>query len=166
MTKLCLVSLLIGLAAIGQAEPAPPGVAPTAEAITTVLKRQQRHWNAGDIEGFVQDYWQSPELTFSSGGTTRRGFRATRERYLQAYPTPAKMGKLVFSDLEVTPLGESAAMVLGRWQLVRQADGVDETLGGNFTLVMRLVAGRWVIVHDHTSRTPAPTPANKMPPKP
>ncbi|QDT67840.1 hypothetical protein MalM25_07470 [Planctomycetes bacterium MalM25] len=136
---------------------APPTASETPEeAIPRVLMRQQRHWNAGDLEAFLDDYWRSPDLTFSSGGVVRRGFRETRERYLAAYPTPERMGRLAFSGLEITPLGGpghdvEAAMVLGKWRLRR----ADEPAGGVFTLVMRRIDGRWLIVHDHTSKSPA-----------
>ncbi len=40
------------------------------------------------------------------------------------------------------------ALVLGRWRLQRKRDPV----GGNFSLLFRRIAGRWLIVHDHTSR--------------
>jgi ketosteroid isomerase-like protein len=52
------------------------------------------------------------------------------------------------SGLEITPLGDAAALVLGQWKLDRQ----NEPVGGNFTLVFRKINGRWVIVHDHTSQ--------------
>jgi ketosteroid isomerase-like protein len=45
--------------------------------------------------------------------------------------------------------GDAAAMVLGEWKV----DRANEPVGGNFTLVVRKFDGRWVIVHDHTSRS-------------
>jgi beta-aspartyl-peptidase (threonine type) len=87
-------------------------------------------------------------VTFSSGGQITRGWTATRDRYRERYPTKEAMGRTTFSDLEITPLGDSAAMVLGNWKLEREADPI----GGNFTLVMQKIDGRWVIIHDHTSK--------------
>ncbi len=58
------------------------------------------------------------------------------------------MGKLTFGELEITSLGEHAALVLGRWHLKREVG----SLGGNFSLIFRRINRRWVIVHDHTSR--------------
>jgi beta-aspartyl-peptidase (threonine type) len=95
----------------------------------------------------MQHYWKSDQLTFSSGGQTQRGWAATMQRYRERYPTPEKMGKLRFSELEVQPLESTAALVLGRWHLSR----VGEEVEGNFSLVFRLIDGRWKIVHDHTS---------------
>ena len=120
----------------------------TAAAVETMLQTQQEAWNAGDIDSFMQHYWQSDDLTFSSAGQTTRGWQATIERYRERYPTREKMGQLTFEGLEVTPISESAALVLGRWQLQRD----DTPLQGNFSLVVRKIGGRWLIIHDHTSR--------------
>jgi ketosteroid isomerase-like protein len=120
----------------------------TQVAIESVLRTQEQAWNAGDIDAFMEHYWKSDELTFSSGGDTTRGWTATLNRYRERYPTRDKMGRLTLSDFEITPLGDSAAMVLGRWQVERDS----EPLSGNFSLVMRKIDDRWVVVHDHTSR--------------
>ena len=124
----------------------PPSTVATAEIIQQIMTVQADAWNAGDIETFVQPYWQSPELTFSSGGETTRGYQQTLERYREKYPTPEAMGKLTFSHLDVTPLGDSAALVLGRWHLDRS-----QPIGGNFSLVFRRIEGQWRIIHDHSS---------------
>lgn len=119
-------------------------------AIARLLARQAEDWNEGDIERFLEPYWKSEALTFASGGEVRRGFSATRDRYLKTYPDRQAMGRLSFADLETTPLGPDAALVLGTWRLDRDAGPV----GGNFTLVLRRLDGAWTIVHDHTSRRP------------
>ena len=129
------------------AEESDPNEAFTKQ-ITALLEEQKEYWNAGDIDGFMRYYWKSDDLTFSSGGTTRRGWGSTLRRYREQYPTPEKMGKLAFSDLEVRPIGSAAALVLGRWALEREPDPV----GGNFTLVLERHSGGWLIIHDHTSR--------------
>lgn len=119
-----------------------------ARDIVSLLETQRDAWNRGSIEEFLVPYWNSEKLTFSSGGEVRRGFAATRERYLKTYPDRQAMGRLDFSGLETTLLGADAAMVLGNWKLTRDAG----PLGGNFTLILRRIDGEWKIVHDHTSR--------------
>ena len=116
-------------------------------AIRKVLDDQVAAWNAADLDRFMQHYWKSDQLTFSSEGKTQRGWTATMQRYQDRYPTPEKMGKLRFSELEVQPLGPTAALVLGRWHLITGG----EDLEGNFSLVFRQIDGRWQIMHDHTS---------------
>ena len=116
--------------------------------IEAVLAAQAEAWNRGDIEGFMKYYWNSDELTFSSGGETTRGWTSTRDRYRKRYPTREQMGQLRFSQLETTLLGDSAALVLGRWRLNREMSPV----AGNFSLVLRRIDGQWLIIHDHTLR--------------
>ena len=117
-------------------------------AVESILRVQEDAWNRGDIDAFMEHYWKSEALTFSSGGKTTRGWTETLNRYRERYPTPEKMGRLKFSGLEITPLGDSAALVLGQWNLERES----EPLSGNFSLVVRKFDDRWLIIHDHTSR--------------
>lgn len=119
--------------------------------VERLLDAQAEAWNRGDVEAFMDGYWRSPELTFSSGGKTERGWDATLARYRAKYATRAQMGHLAFTDLEVHPLGPDAAYALGRWHLEREAP-----IGGNFTLVLAVVDGAWKILHDHTSVDAAP----------
>ena len=114
--------------------------------VRTVVERQQAAWNRGDIDGFMNDYLRSDDLVFTSGARIRRGWNATIEAYRRGYK-PGDMGRLSFSNLEVYPLGQDAAWVLGRWDLA----GREKPSGGIFTLVFRRVGGRMAIVHDHTS---------------
>jgi beta-aspartyl-peptidase (threonine type) len=62
------------------------------------------------------------------------------------------MGKLTFTNLEATPLGDGAALVTGEWQLERHGNSP----GGVFSLAMKRFPGGWRIVHDHTSAFPSP----------
>ena len=120
----------------------------TREAVESVLREQQGAWNRGDVDAFVEHYWKSDELTFSSGGKTTRGWDETVRRYRERYPTREAMGELTFANLEIIALGDAAALALGEWRLERES----EPVSGNFSLIFRKLDGRWVIVHDHTSR--------------
>ncbi len=127
-----------------------PARATNAEAeIRAVLDAQVAAWNAGKLEEFMQGYWRSPQLTFFSGGRKLSGWDATLERYRKTYQAEGReMGKLVFSELDIQPLGGRAAVVRGRWELT-MSDG--KKPGGLYTLVFRRFRQGWKIVHDHTS---------------
>lgn len=124
---------------------------PSDEAVEAVLNAQRTAWNEGDIEAFMDHYWKSDDLTFSSSGKVTRGWQATLDNYKERYPSRDAMGTLAFTDLEVQSLGSEAALVIGDWQLTRDSGDV----GGKFTVIFRRLEGRWVIVHDHTSRREA-----------
>lgn len=136
---LILAATVFGSAAAAAAEP-------TAE-ICEILHAQQRAWNRGDIDGFMSGYARSRSTIFVSEDTVTRGWQTVRNRYKKKYSDREKMGTLAFSDLEITPLGPSAAIVIGRWQLKRKIDKPH----GRFTLVFRHLTEGWRIVHDHTS---------------
>lgn len=116
--------------------------------IESILQQQSVAWNHSDIPGFMEAYWKSPRLTFSSGGQTTRGWEATCKRYQTKYDTPEKMGQLTFGNLETSLLNPNAALVLGTWKLALDDQS---NPGGNFSLVFQKIQERWVIVHDHTS---------------
>ena len=117
-----------------------------AAVIRATLERQTEAWNVGDIPAFMAAYWRSPDLTFSSGGRVTRGWQETLDGYRRRYPDRTAMGLLTFSELEVQELAHGVALVLGRWHLDRE-----NPVGGAFSLVLKEKAGRWLIVHDHTS---------------
>jgi ketosteroid isomerase-like protein len=120
----------------------------TAE-IAATLNVQVRAWNRGDLEGFMQGYWNSPELTFSSGGAVTKGWQPTLERYRRRYQSVgSEMGKLSFDDVQISVLDSDSAFVRGRWHLT-MSNG--KKPGGLFTLIVRRKPEGWRIVHDHTS---------------
>jgi len=131
-----------------------PGCRREADAesrIRAVLDDQVAAWNRGDVEGFMEGYWKSDATVFLSSRGISRGWQALLNRYRQSYPDQAAMGRLSFSELEITILSPDAALILGRWQLERENDRP----GGVFTLVAHRLPEGWRIIHEHTSRVPA-----------
>ncbi len=117
------------------------------QAISDVLEAQVAAWNRGDLVAFMESYWQSPDLRFASGDTPVRGWADALRRYRSTYPDRVDMGELRLSDIEITILAPDAATAFGRWRLAQAT----ESPGGLFTLVLRKIDGRWLIIHDHTS---------------
>lgn len=126
---------------------APIQAADDTAAINQVLAAQSAAWNRGDIDGFMQGYWKSDQLRFASGGTVTFGWQTTLDRYKKHYPDKATMGTLAFTIEEVKLLAPDAAVVFGKWELVREKDKP----WGLFTLTFRKIDGAWLIVSDHTS---------------
>ena len=134
--------------AVTHAPAEEPSPAESKKGIRKVLDDQVIAWNKGDLRGFMEGYWQSPELSFYSGKNKTKGWQGTLDRYRKKYQGEGKeMGKLAFSDLDVELLGPQHALVRGRWQLTL----TKENPSGLFTLIFRKVPAGWRIVHDHTS---------------
>jgi ketosteroid isomerase-like protein len=142
---------------------------PTVAAIKEVLAKQEQDWNQGNLDGFLEGYWNSPGIVFQSGGNRSVGFEAMRDRYRKRYQAEGKaMGRVAFSEVEIVPLSADSAFVRGRWGLT-MPDG--KKPGGLFTLIFRKFPNGWKIVHDHTSVAeeavqPAGTPVPPPPPPP
>jgi len=116
-------------------------------SIKKVMDDQTAAWNRGDIEGFMQGYWNSPELKFVSGQNMTKGWHPTLDRYKKSYDSREKMGILSFSELDITLTGKDSAVVFGRFTLVREKDKPT----GLFTLNFRKFKDGWKIILDHTS---------------
>lgn len=123
------------------------GDAKTIEAIRAVLDQQVAAWNRGDIEGFMDGYWRSPNTVFISGDSVTKGWQTVLDRYKKGYDSREKMGQLSFTDLEFNIVNKTTAIVTGHWELKREKDKPK----GRFTLIFRKVKEGWRVVHDHTS---------------
>lgn len=118
------------------------------QAILSILDRQTHAWNAGDIPGFMNGYWESDSLMYIGKTGIRYGYQGTLENYKKNYPDRAAMGTLKFDILHVQLLSTNAAFVVGKWHLTRPEKG---DIGGHFSLVWRKIKGKWVITADHSS---------------
>ena len=115
-------------------------------AIKNAMNEQLVAWNNGDIDAFMQTYWQSDSLLFVSNPPTY-GWQTTMQRYKDNYKDTAAMGKLSFNLLQLKQLSPDYYFVLGQFHLKR----TEGDLGGIFTLLFKKINGKWLIVVDHTS---------------
>lgn len=116
-------------------------------AIRQLLSKQTECWNKGDIEGFMQTYWQSDSLLYVGKSGVTYGWHRTLERYKKSYPDRAAMGTLQFTIIKVQQLSSKMYNVVGKWQLTRVSGNVE----GHYTLSLRKINGKWLIVQDHSS---------------
>jgi ketosteroid isomerase-like protein len=116
-------------------------------AILKVLTTQQAAWNRGDLEGYMQGYWKSDSLTFIGKNGITNGWKQTLDNYKKSYADSVAMGKLDFEFVELKQLSPIYFFVTGRWQLTRTAGNIS----GSFTLLLRKIKGKWLIIKDHSS---------------
>ena len=118
-------------------------------AITQVLYKQQVAWNNGSIESFMMPYWHSDSLKFISKKGITYGWQNTLDNYKKSYPDTTAMGQLAFEIKSIDVFSKSSAFVIGKWFLKREKSKGD--LGGFFSLILKKIKNKWVIVVDHTS---------------
>lgn len=116
-------------------------------AIRNILATQTAAWNRGEIDNFMNGYWENDSLMFIGKSGVTYGWTNTLNTYTKAYPDTAAMGKLVFTLIQVKKLSGKYYHVTGKWLLKRSIGDV----GGHYTLLFKKINGRWVIVSDHSS---------------
>jgi len=144
MKRLAVFAIVVTLLPLtSSAGDSPPG---DLAAIQGVLDKQVAAWNRGNIDDYMAGYANSDDTMFVGTDVTR-GWTKVRDRYKAKYDSPAKMGTLTFSDVDLRPLGNDDVVVTGAWKLARAAD----TPHGRFTLIFHRRAEGWRIVYDHSS---------------
>lgn len=123
------------------------GQAGPEKQIRKILQEQTAAWNRGDIDEFMKGYWKNDSLLFVGKNGPTYGFTNTLNNYKKNYPNKDYMGQLQFTLLEVKPLSKQLWMVLGKWELTRNAGNIS----GHYTLLFKKINGAWVIIVDHSS---------------
>jgi ketosteroid isomerase-like protein len=117
------------------------------KSIRQMLTTQTESWNRGDIEGFMQTYWENDSLMFIGKSGVHFGWQETLNSYKKGYPDTTAMGKLSFDILTVKKLSSEYYYVVGKWMLKRTIGD----LSGHYDLLLKKIKGRWYIIADHSS---------------
>lgn len=115
----------------------------TVEALMAV---QEAKWNDGNIDGFMNLYWNNDSLKFIGKKGITYGWKKTLDNYKKSYPTKIEMGILNFTILDNIQVGENYIYIIGKWELKKE-----NSVSGHFTLLWKKINEDWVIVSDHTS---------------
>jgi hypothetical protein len=116
-------------------------------AVKQLFYLQNKAWNNGDIEGYMQGYWQHDSLMFVGKSGITYGWQNTFNNYKKSYPDTASMGKLKIDLVSIQQLNKTNFFIVGKWYLVRGIGNIS----GAFTLLIKKIKGKWVIVTDHSS---------------
>lgn len=117
------------------------------KTIRNLLAEQTAAWNRGDIESFMKGYWENDSLMFIGKSGITYGWTNTLNNYKKGYPDTAAMGQLAFTLIKVEKISRKYFQVVGKWFLKRSIGDV----GGHYTLLLRKINRKWVIVADHSS---------------
>lgn len=115
--------------------------------IIGLLNRQTQAWNKGNLEEFMSGYWNNDSLMFVGKNGVTYGYANTLNNYKKNYNSPEKMGRLFFEIIKVKRLSPEYYWVLGKYFLKRSVGDA----GGQYTLLLKKINGRWMIIADHSS---------------
>ena len=112
--------------------------------VLQTMEAQQNAWNKGDLDAFMNGYWESDSLLFIGKSGVNNGYLNTLTNYKKAYPDKKAMGNLTFKNRSWTPISDSAALLIGSWRISEEQHGM-------YSLLWKKIDGRWVIIADHSS---------------
>lgn len=115
--------------------------------ILGLFDKQVEAWNNGNLEVFMQTYWNSEKLVFVGSRGPTYGWQATLDSYKRGYPDKKTMGHLNFKILDISKIDRNTVFAIGRFELTREVGDV----AGYFTLVIQKKNGEWKIISDHSS---------------
>lgn len=118
-----------------------------AKSILELLAQQEKAWNLGEINKFMEGYWESDSLVFVGKNGLTYGFKNTLANYKKNYPDKTYMGQLKFTILSIQPLSKQYYSIIGKWELSRTVGN----LSGHYTLLLKKIKGKWKIIADHSS---------------
>lgn len=123
--------------------------AETDQAIRDLTLKLQADWNTGNMDGYLDAYWKSGEMSLMFGNQAVRGWQALADLFRSNWETEEAMGDFTTSDVVVSQISSDTVISSGAFTHIFP----DETIDGSFTHVWKqLEDGQWQIAHEHTSR--------------
>jgi len=117
--------------------------------IMALTEKLKTDWNGGDMPTYLEAYWNSEELSLLFGDRAVRGWQALSELFTGSWTTEEQMGDFKTNAVTVRFPRPDMAIASGGFE----HQFPDQIIVGAFTHVWRRSDdGRWLIVHEHTSR--------------
>ena len=116
--------------------------------ILKIMNEQEKAWNKGSLEKFMDGYWENDSLKFIGKNGITYGWKNTLENYKKNYATPESRGKLTFYILHLDFIDKKNAFMIGKWKIERNDKSI---LQGHFSLIWQKIGGFWKIIADHSS---------------
>jgi hypothetical protein len=111
-----------------------------------VLTNISNEWNKGNLDGVMTSYWQNDSLAFVTSGKIIYSYDSLRTYYKGYGFDENKQGSLSFEIIRDENINSKNHLVIARYTLLMNG----KKHQGNFTLMVRKIKGRWVIVLDHS----------------
>jgi uncharacterized protein (TIGR02246 family) len=111
--------------------------------------------NKADAKAVMEMYSRKPSVISIDDGKITRGWEAIRSETNEIVGHEGRY-KISVENIEVTPLGSAYALAVTPYTMAMVTeDGATFQIRGAITLVLEKAAGRWQIIHDHTSSQPS-----------
>jgi uncharacterized protein (TIGR02246 family) len=125
------------------------GAKTDAQQIYDLMLKMLDRWNAHDIEGYLEVYWNSPELLIVVDSEQFVGWQQLHDSYLNGYPDRNSMGFIEPGRIQVKLLKPDLALALTWWSISFPTS--KQKVVGNTTMNVQKFDGVWRVIASHTS---------------
>lgn len=115
----------------------------TEQEVMQAFKAWGDAWNRGDMNGYMAGYHKDVRTVYNMH--IMNGWQAINDMNHARFDTAEKMGKISTENLEVTPIGDTDAIIFG----IMKRDHGDFVLEATFTAHLRKIDGDWFIMSEH-----------------
>ena len=122
---------------------------PDAQKVYEVLLKMLDRWNAHDFDGYLETYWNSPELLVIVDSEQFNGWQQLHDSYINGYPDRNAMGFIQPKRIQVKLLKPDLALALTWWSVSFPSS--KQKVVGNTTMNLQKFDDAWKIVASHTS---------------
>jgi hypothetical protein len=127
----------------------PDAAKSDGQQVYEVLLRMLDRWNAHDIEGHLEVYWNSPGLLVVIDSEQFNGWQQLHDSYINGYPDRNSMGYISPSRIQVKLLKPDLALALTWWSIT--FPNSRQKVVGNTTMNLQKFEYGWKIVAAHSS---------------
>jgi len=125
------------------------GAKSDAQQIYELMLKMLDRWNAHDIEGYLEVYWNSPELLIVVDSEQFVGWQQLHDAYLNGYPDRSSMGFIEPGRIQVKLLKPDLALALTWWSISFPTS--TQKVVGNTTMNVQKFDDGWRVIASHTS---------------
>jgi uncharacterized protein (TIGR02246 family) len=122
---------------------------PDAQPIYDLMLKMLDRWNAHDIEGYLEVFWNSPELLIVVDSEQFIGWQQLHDSYLNGYPDRTSMGFIEPERIQVKLLKPDLALALTWWSISFPTS--KQKVVGNTTMNVQKFDSGWRVIAAHTS---------------
>ncbi len=127
----------------------PSGPASDGQQVYEVLLKMLDRWNAHDIDGHLEVYWNSPELLVVVDSEQFNGWQQLHDSYINGYPDRNSMGYINPARIQVKLLKPDLALALTWWTI--SFPNSKQKVVGNTTMNLQKFDDGWKVVAAHSS---------------
>lgn len=120
-------------------------------AVINTISAHAEAWNRDDAAGFLDPYWRDDEATFVLDGRSYSGWSTFAQTLQTIWNERPPGSRLRYERIQIQQLGPDAMVATGQWVLTSNPSSST----GLFSWVLKKVAGRWLVAHQHVSAAPA-----------